>query len=75
MTTEHQIRQRTNHAANLLLLCHSMQAFVTKMADGEGCNRRTARRIASRAWKFGRDDMDKVNPEKPEMASLLIHKL
>ena len=46
---------------------------MTKTAEREGCSRRKARRITSRAWKVVRDDMDKVNLENPEMASLLIH--
>ncbi len=61
MTTKYKIRQRTNHAVKLLLLGHPAQAVVTKMAEREGCPRRTARRITSRAWKVDRDDMDKVN--------------
>ena len=75
MTTKHEIRRRTNDAVKLLLLGHSTQAVVAKVAEKEGCSRRTARRITARAWKVVRDDVDKVRLENPEMASLLIHQL
>ena len=75
MTTKHQVRERTNYAVRLLLLGHSTQAVVAKVAEKEGCSRRTARRITARAWKVVRDDVDKVGLENPEMASLLIHQL
>ena len=75
MTTKHQIRQRTNHAVKLLLLGHSTSTVVGKVAEKEGCSRRTARRITARAWKVVRDDVDKVNIENPELAALLIHQL
>ena len=75
MTTKHEIRRRTNDAVNLLLLGHSTQAVVAKVAEKEGCSRRTARRITARAWKVVKDDVDKVGLENPEMASLLIHQL
>ena len=75
MTTKHEIRRRTNDAVKLLLLGHSTQAVVAKVAEKEGCSRRTARRITARAWKVVRDDVDKVGLENPEMASLLIHQL
>ena len=75
MTTKHQVRECTNYAVRLLLLGHSTQAVVAKVAEKEGCSRRTARRITARAWKVVRDDVDKVGLENPEMASLLIHQL
>ena len=75
MTTKYQVRERTNYAVRLLLLGHSTQAVVAKVAEKEGCSRRTARRITARAWKVVRDDVDKVGLENPEMASLLIHQL
>ena len=75
MTTKHEIRRRTNVAVKLLLLGHSTQSVVAKVAEKEGCSRRTARRITARAWKVVRDDVDKVGLENPEMASLLIHQL
>ena len=75
MTTKHQVREHTNYAVKLLLLGHSTQAVVAKVAEREGCSRRTARRITARAWKVVRDDVDKVGLENPEMASLLIHQL
>ena len=75
MTTKHQVRERTNYAVKLLLLGHSTSAVVEKVAEKEGCSRRTARRITARAWKVVRDDVDKVGLENPEMASLLIHQL
>jgi len=75
MTTKHEIRRRTNDAVKLLLLGHSTQAVVAKVAEKEGCSRRTARRIAARAWKVVRDDVDRVGLENKEMASLLIHQL
>ena len=75
MTTKHQIRQRTNFAVRLLLLGHSTSAVVGKVAEREGCSRRTARRIAARALKVVKDDVDKVNIENPELAALLIHQL
>ena len=75
MTTKHEIRRRTNDAVKLLLLGHSTQAVVAKVAEKEGCSRRTARRITARAWKVVRDDVDKVGLENPELAALLIHQL
>ena len=75
MTTNHQIKQRTNYAVKLLLLGHSTSTVVERVAEKEGCSRRTARRITARAWKVVRDDVDKVGLENPEMASLLIHQL
>ena len=75
MTTKHEIRRRTNDAVKLLLLGHSTQAVVAKVAEKEGCSRRTARRITARAWKVVRDDLDIVGLENTEMASLLIHQL
>ena len=75
MTTKHQIRQRNNYAVKLLLLGHSTSTVVAKMAEREGCSRRTARRITSRALKVVHDDLDKVNIENPELAALLIHQL
>ena len=75
MTTKHQVRERTNYAVKLLLLGRSTSAVVEKVAEREGCSRRTARRITARAWKVVRDDVDKVGLENPEMASLLIHQL
>ena len=75
MTTKHQVRERTNYAVRLLLLGRSTSAVVEKVAEKEGCSRRTARRITARAWKVVRDDVDKVGLENPEMASLLIHQL
>ena len=75
MTTKHEIRRRTNDAVKLLLLGHSMQTVVAKVAEKEGCSRRTARGITARTWKVVRDDVDKVGLENPEMASLLIQQL
>ena len=74
MTTKHQVRERTNYAVRLLLLGHSTQHVVGKVAEKEGCSRRTARRIAARALKVVKADLDK-NIENPELASLLIHQL
>ena len=75
MTTKYEIRRRTNDAVKLLLLGHSTSVVVGKVADREGCIRRTARRITARAWKVVKDDVDKVGLENPEMASLLNHQL
>ena len=75
MTTKHQVRERTNYAVKLLLLGRSTSAVVEKVAEKEGCSRRTARRITARAWKVVRDDVDRVGLENKEMASLLIHQL
>ena len=75
MTTKHEIRRRTNDAVKLLLLGHSTQHVVGKMAEREGCSRRTARRIAARALKVVKADLDKVNIENPELAALLIRQL
>ena len=75
MTTKHQVRERTNYAVKLLLLGHSTQHVVGKVAEKEGCSRRTARRIAARALKVVHADLDKVNVDNPQMASLLIHQL
>ena len=75
MTTKHEIRRRTNDAVKLLLLGHSTQHVVGKVAEREGCSRRTARRIAARALKVVKDDVDKVNIENAEPAALLIHQL
>ena len=74
MTTKHQVRERTNHAVRLLLLGHST-SVVGKVAEREGCSRRTARRIAARALKVVKDDVAKVNIENTELAALLIHQL
>ena len=73
MTTKFQVRRRTNEAVKLLLLGHSTQAVVVRMAEKEGCSRRTARRITARALKVVHADLDKVNVDNPQMASLLIH--
>ena len=70
MTTKHQVRERTNYAVKLLLLGHSTQAVVAKVAEREGCSRRTARRITARVWKVVRDDVDKVGLENPEISCL-----
>ena len=75
MTTKFQVRRRTNEAVKLLLLGHSTQAVVVRMAEKEGCSRRTARRITARALKVVHSDLDKVNVDNPQMASLLIHQL
>ena len=75
MTTKHQVRERTNYAVRLLLLGHSTSVVVGKVAEREGCSRRTARRIAARALKVVKDDVDKVNIENAELAALLIHQL
>ena len=75
MTTKHQVRERTNYAVRLLLLGHSTSVVVGKVAEREGCSRRTARRIVARALKVVKADLDKVNIENPELASLLIHQL
>ena len=42
MTTKHQVRERTNYAVKLLLLGHSTSVVVGKVAEREGCSRRTA---------------------------------
>ena len=47
-------------------------AFPVRKDTGR---RRTARRIAARALKVVKADLDKVNIENPELASLLIHQL
>jgi len=75
MTSKFQVRRRTNDAVKLLLLGHSTQAVVVRMAEKEGCSRRTARRITARALKVVHADLDKVNVDNPQMASLLIHQL
>ena len=75
MTTKHQVRERTNYAVRLLLLGHSTQHVVGKVAEKEGCSRRTARRITARALKVVHNDLDKVNIENPQLATLLIHQL
>ena len=75
MTTKHQVRERTNYAVKLLLLGQSTQHVVGKVAEKEGCGRRTSRRISARALKVVKDDVDKVNIENPELAALLIHQL
>ena len=75
MTTKFQVRRRTKDAVKLLLLGHSTQAVVVRMAEKEGCSRRTARRITARALKVVHADLDKVNVANPQMASLLIHQL
>ena len=59
----------------LLLLGHSTSVVVGKVAEKEGCSRRTARRIVARALKVVKDDVDKVNIENAELAALLIHQL
>ena len=69
MTTKYEIRRRTNDAVKLLLLGHSTQSVVAKVAEKEGCSRRTARRITAGPRKVVRDDVDKVGLENPEMAS------
>ena len=74
MTTKFQVRRRTNDAVKLLL-GHSTQAVVVRMAEKEACSRRTARRITARALKVVHADLDKVNVDNPQMASLLIHQL
>ena len=75
MTTKHQVRERTNYAVKLLLLGHSTSAVVEKVAEKEGCSRRTARRITARALKVVKADLAKVDMENPELATLLIHQL
>ena len=75
MTTKHEVRRRTNDAVKLLLAGHSTSAVVGKVAEKEGCSRRTARRIVARALKVVHADLDKVNVDNPQMASLLIHQL
>jgi len=75
VTTKHQVLERTNYAVKLLLLGRSTSAVVEKVAEREGCSRRTARRIAARALKVVKADLDKVDIENPELASLLIHQL
>ena len=75
MTTKHEIRRRTNDAVKLLLLGHSTSVVVGKVAEREGCSRRTARRIAARALEVVKDDVAKVNIENTELAALLIHQL
>ena len=75
MTTKHQVRECTNYAVRLLLLGHSTSVVVGKVAEREGCSRRTARRIAARALKVVKDDVDKVNIKNAELAALLIHQL
>ena len=75
MTTKFQVRRRTNDAVKLLLLGHSTQAVVVKVAEKEGCSRSTARRITARALKVVHADLDKVNVDNPQMALLLIHQL
>ena len=64
MTTKYEIRRRTNDAVKLLLLGHSTQAVVAKVAEKEGCSRRTARRITARAWKVVRDDVAALSPAR-----------
>ena len=75
MTTKHHERARTNYSVKLLLLGYSTSAVVGKVAEREGCSRRTSRRITARALKVVKDDVDKVNIENPELAALLIHQL
>ena len=75
MTTKFEVRRRTNDAVKLLLLGHSTQTVVAKMADKEGRSRRTASRITARALKVVQADLDKVGTDNPHMASLLIHQL
>ena len=75
MTTKFQVGRRTNEAVKLLLPGHSTQAVVVRMAEKEGCSRRTARRITARALMVVHADLDKVNVDNPQIASLLIHQL
>ena len=75
MTTKHEIRRRTNDAVNLLLLGHSTQAVVAKVADREGCSRRTARRITAKAMDLVHKDLEAVDVQNPQLAAVLIHSL
>ena len=63
MTTKFQVIRRRNDAVKFLLLSHSTQAVVARMADKERCSRHTARPIATRALKMVHPDLDKVEPK------------
>ena len=64
MTTKHEIRRRTNDAVKLLLLGHSTQHVVGKVAEKEGCSRRNARDVVAAAHKdwldacYGSEEID-----------------
>ena len=75
MTTLTEIKIRIRKAADHILKGHSAQATVAVVAETEGASRRIARRITARALKVVHNDLDKLNIETPELATLLIHQL
>lgn len=66
---------RIRKAADHILKGHSAQATVATVAETEGCSRRTARRIVSRAMDLVHKDLEAVGIEKPQLSSVLIHSL
>ena len=71
--TENKIRIRK--AADHILEGHSAQATVALVAETEGVSRRTARRITAKAMDLVHRDLEAVDIQNPQLASVLIHSL
>ena len=56
-------------------MSHSVSHVVARLAEYEGVSRRTAQRVATKAMDMVHKDLEAVNVENPQMATVLIHNL
>ena len=75
MTTQTENKIRIRKAADHILKGHSAQSTVAAVAETEGVSRRTARRITAKAMDLVHKDLEAVDIQNPQLASLLIHQL
>mgnify|MGYP004083852731 CR=1 FL=1 len=75
MTTQTENKLRVRKAAGWILQGYSISHVVARLAESEGVSRRTARRIAGKAMDLVHRDLEAMNVENPQMATVLIHNL
>ena len=75
MTTQAENKLRVRKAAGWILQGHSVSHVVARLAESEGVSRRTARRIAGKAMDLVHRDLEAVDIQNPQLASVLIHSL
>ena len=75
MTTQTENKLRVRKAVGWILQGHSVSHVVARLAESEGVSRRTARRITAKAMDLVHKDLEAVDIQNPQLASVLIHSL
>ena len=75
ITTKQQRQQRRSEALQLIVDGVPPTDAATQLSSKWGCSRRTARRITAKAMDLVHRDLEAVDIQNPQLASVLIHSL